>query len=180
MPYARRKIIAMDTYSRQNDDFFGQWLSMHVPFRHLTELIVPSVIERVPKHLMYFACCLHHKPDYWNDDAKIDQDMQMEGHRQCRTDTFLARVRCLRELISRYKNGALDKNDAEAEHIVAAELDPQYADRSFRDGHGELQQYTLQQRLLKGAIRKYIDELLAAEQARSDEDYNDLVQKLKE
>jgi hypothetical protein len=142
-------------------------MTMFVPFRRLGDLLIPSVVETVPKHLVYFACAMHHWLEYWMDEHKIRRDMELESHRVTRIDTFIARVRCLRELMRRCDTGELSKDDAEAEHAVAAALDPTYSDRTFRDAKGDLQRYNIQQRFLKAAVREYIDAALAAEWATS-------------
>ena len=52
------KLMAISFVSRMRDEFYGQWMAMHVPFKKLDELLEPDIVEKVPPHLKYFACAM--------------------------------------------------------------------------------------------------------------------------
>ncbi|MCP4244228.1 MAG: hypothetical protein GY772_27090, partial [bacterium] len=105
------KVIAMETYWRMNDTYFGQWLAMNVPFDKLDELLVPDVVEKVPEQYRYLACALHWRQYYWSDEDGIRKDMELEAYRSATIDTFLAMVKANRYLIEKYLSGELYKDD---------------------------------------------------------------------
>ena len=84
-------LIATVTQSRYRDEFYDQWLVLHVPFRNVDELWT----ERT--HLMYLALCLENRPQYWRNMNAIQQDLELESSTSVATvystDT---ETRCLR------------------------------------------------------------------------------------
>ena len=114
------KVVAARTLSRLNDKFYGtkkkigQWLVLHAPFKKLEDLEDPVVEERVPEKYKHFATTLRRRPEFWNDDARIAEEMRLEGHVTEHIETTLNMLKAQRALIAGYIDGLYDKNEENA------------------------------------------------------------------
>ena len=87
-------MVATILYSRRNDNFFKQWMLLHVPVRSLDSLWHPSVDE-IPEDLQGLALCLHHCSKYW-------QSMLGREHH---IENTIASVKDKTETIERTRSG---------------------------------------------------------------------------
>jgi ASC-1-like (ASCH) protein len=155
-------------------------MAMYVPFRSLSDLIDPKLELLLPDHLLYFACAFRARSDFWGDEVKIRAAMELEGNRAPRIETFLSRVRCLRELVRRYEIGSLVKGaDLEQEDAVAAEIDPRYSEGSFKDSRGQTHRYNAQQLLFKRAGVAYLEDAIRCDGAQRIEEHMEILEKMK-
>ena len=84
------KLVAASMVSRLRDLYYGQWMALNVPFRNLDDLLPENVVARVPDKLKYFACALEKAPDYWADEPRIRNDMELEAYSDDHIATVLA------------------------------------------------------------------------------------------
>ena len=73
------------------DEFFGQWLCMHVPHRRPADLSTVSA-KFVPESLVYFACCLELRPAIWRNVEAIRSQLASQGHRRVYLEDLLAKI----------------------------------------------------------------------------------------
>ena len=104
------KLIAATPYSMLSDRYYGQWLTLNVPFRNMSDFCVPEVMERVPERYVNFALALHHKPKFWSDPEEIDKDMKLHAHRDAHIKSVKDKVRAHAHTVGRYLSGELDKD----------------------------------------------------------------------
>eukprot|EP00439_Symbiodinium_sp_Y106_P010568 s10606_g1.t1 len=97
-------MVATILYSRRNDNFFKQWMLLHVPFRSLDSLWHPSV-DKIPEDLQGLALCLHHCPRYWQSMPAIRRDMEAEAWREHHIENTIASVKAKTETIERIRSG---------------------------------------------------------------------------
>ena len=70
----------VETVSKMNDRFFGQWLALFVPFRRLEDFLVEDVAQSVPRRFQHLACAMHFRREYWRSLDCIRADMELEAH----------------------------------------------------------------------------------------------------
>ena len=77
-----QKLIAASTYSMLNDKYYGQWLVLHKSFRRLEafEAAAPEIKEKVNQKYFNFALCIHHAADFWENEAAVQEAMELEAH----------------------------------------------------------------------------------------------------
>jgi hypothetical protein len=125
------KLIATGTYSKFNDKYFGQWLVLHKPFRQLEEFHsnAMNVIERVPERYRNFALALHYAPEFWNDDAAIKEEMELEANSKAHVLTVLSKVHAQRHLVKRSLSGELSPTDAATSEEEDSDAEPVQGNR---------------------------------------------------
>ena len=68
--------------SRLGDEFYGQWLFLHVPFRSMKELDNPDVRRRVPSAMHNFGLalwCDHPVArGFWRNEEGMIEEMQKD------------------------------------------------------------------------------------------------------
>ena len=101
------KIISADTVSKFNDKYYGQWMALHVPFRKMEDLLIPDVLNKVPTGLKYLACAMHHRGDYWNDNAALREQFMLEAHRDDYIDNVLSMLRATKHLLHLHLTGVM-------------------------------------------------------------------------
>ena len=134
--------------SRYNDKYYGQWVLMHVPFRNLDDLWRKE-LELVPDHLWYQTLALLHRPEHWRNPAAVREELELEAFREHHVRNILAMLAANHELIGKYLDGTLDKNEVVApEEIQGRSQIPLAPDQqritdeivqSVRDGRAQKQ-----------------------------------------
>jgi hypothetical protein len=101
------KLIAADTLFRMNDKYYGQWLALNVPFKKLEDLLLPDVVEKIPKRYLYIALALELRPDYWREAGlhQAKADMELEAVNRTQIDTVLAMLVAKTHVIDKYLYG---------------------------------------------------------------------------
>ena len=72
------KVVAAECVSRLNDRRYGQWLTLHKPFRRCLDLVDEAQLAKVPPQYRYLA--MAHLNGYGADDAEVDRELKVEGH----------------------------------------------------------------------------------------------------
>jgi hypothetical protein len=125
------QIVAAGYLWRMNDEYYGQWSMMHIPFRTLEAFKVQEVIDKVPDRYRWFATALILTDDrrlapaevagFWRNADNVARDMELEG----RTAGFIEDARhfvsSLVLATDKYLSGELDKAEEDAavnEHLV--------------------------------------------------------------
>lgn len=163
------KAIATMTNSRLNDKFYGQWLVLHCPFQRLEEFqdAAHDVMEKVPERYRNFALCLHHAPDFWNDDNKIRNEMELEASSEAQIQTVLAKVAAQRRLIQRYMTGEIPPGE-EVDSSASSETAPT---------RGPKPKLTNSQKLLGAQLQDKIEISMKASQTRDETEFDECVAK---
>ncbi|CAE7243636.1 unnamed protein product [Symbiodinium sp. CCMP2592] len=164
------KLIAAGMNSMLHDKYYGQWLVLHRPFRHLEDLqaMHPDIREKVPLHYQQFALALRHAPDFWENDRAIEAQMELEAQSRAHVATILGKVRAQRHLVERALAGDLEQcDDADISDADPAVAPLPIEQRRFR--------LTQSQRRLNAELEARLDIALAASQASTDEEYEDAV-----
>ena len=115
------KLVAAETFWRMNDKFYGQWLALHVPFRHLEDLEDETVEELVPENNYHLAAALRKRPNYWRDLEQVRDDMELEAVASAQVETVLKMIKANTHMIDQYLKGQLKKHARTAAEIGAAE-----------------------------------------------------------
>eukprot|EP00435_Cladocopium_sp_Y103_P046366 s2601_g13.t1 len=164
VPQGEKAIAAM-VNSRPNDKFYGQWLVLNVPFWHLEdfERDAPAIMEKVPERYKNFALCLHHAPEFWNDDKKIREEMECEAMSESHIQTVLAKVAAQRKLIQRYLAGEISY-DEEVDSSLSSQSCPGAQQRPKT-------KLTSSQKRLRQELRTKVALALRASDARDDNEF---------
>jgi hypothetical protein len=96
--------------SRYNDEYYGQWVLMNVPFTSVGELWRED-LDLVPGHLRCQALALLHRPEHWQDQSAIRADLELEAFREHHIRNILAMLLANQIHIQNYFDGTLDKDD---------------------------------------------------------------------
>ena len=72
------KVVAAECVSRLNDRHYGQWLTLHKPFRRCLDLVDEAQLAKVLPQYRYLA--MAHLNGYGADDAEVDRELKVEGH----------------------------------------------------------------------------------------------------
>ena len=170
------KLIAAGTNSMLNDRYYAQWLALNRPFRKLEDFQekAPEEMEKVNEKYRNFALCLHHAPDFWNNDNAIRSAMELEAHNKAFVETILNKVRAQRHIVKRYLKGDIPV-DAE----VTSSADS--AASAVRE-HGRVEKHKLtrSQKRLKEKMSQQMETALAACQAQTDEELESCIAKAAE
>ena len=116
------KAVCCAMRSRLSDEFYGQWMVLHVPFRDIREL-VPAGIDAVPKAYrnMAIAMCSKHPiaQEMWDglNPERLETEMMLEGHRKRYRTSVANYVSAHRRLVKNYVAGRLRMVDEVGGHI---------------------------------------------------------------
>jgi len=124
------KIIAADTVYHFNDEFFGQWMGLHVPFRVWSDLEDEQVKALVPPRLRHFAHALkvcetpgkvpEHLRNFWRRPDKVEAELKHQAKTGDYIEDVLAMVAGQIHLVDQYLNGII-RADEEADAAAAGE-----------------------------------------------------------
>ena len=120
----RRVLVAAITRSRVTDDYYGQWLVLNIPFRHLDELW-DNRATLVPEGYRMLTLCLLKKPGLWERPLKVRAELKLAGFREAPMNNILAMLEAHTQVIKAYLSGALNLEDSPQppeEHFAANEL----------------------------------------------------------
>ncbi|CAK0798079.1 unnamed protein product, partial [Prorocentrum cordatum] len=106
VPMRGEVLVAARSNSRFSDEYYGQWMLLHVPFRSVHELWQDAA-ELVPTGYRLFAHCLLHRPDLWRSEAWLRSDMELEAHRDPTIDSNVAMIKAHITLVDDYLEGRL-------------------------------------------------------------------------
>ena len=106
------KVVAARTVSWFNDRYYGQWLTLNVPFRKAQHFIDEAMLLKVPTAHHYFAmaiACRHPAAvDMWHDDNAIKQQLKLECHTTRHAESVVYMVTANKGLVKDYIDGKLD------------------------------------------------------------------------
>jgi hypothetical protein len=108
-------MIAAITLSRYNDEYYGQWMIMHVPFESVDDLW-DARAAAVPKSYQFLTLCLLARPDHWRDPQNVQADLELEAYKDTHINNVQAMIKANTELIDLYLDGSL---------IVGVDPEPQ-------------------------------------------------------
>ena len=76
------KLVCCSMRSRMSDEFYGQWLFLHIPFRSTQEFENQKVRERVPQAMQNFglaiSCSNAKAQGFWRNEECMTEEMQQE------------------------------------------------------------------------------------------------------
>ncbi|CAK9052062.1 unnamed protein product [Durusdinium trenchii] len=162
-----QQIVAADTLSKFNDNFFGQWLLLHVPFRRVEDFYEPiadklALIPREHHNFAMAVLCEHPVArEMWSDPERFEAELRLEATTKSFMKTLLGMVAAHRTLVHKYLSGAADaaaeEAGREANQPAAVAAGP--ADHRFNR----------QQRHLQGRVDEAVDRYMAAKAAEHEE-----------
>ena len=107
---------------------------------------------QVPVQYMHFANTIQQCPDYWEDEATIRADLELDATGKDKVETFLAMVRAQRALVQRFLSGELDKSDDAGVQaalvdvgLIEGEEDPMFRDMELNREQRRLEKELCQQ-----------------------------------
>ena len=77
--------------SRYTQEYLFQHSLMNISFRNLNEIIHPNA-ENIPQYIHHFASSVFIKGDFWNNNHKILEELQLEAHRQDYIQSYISYV----------------------------------------------------------------------------------------
>jgi hypothetical protein len=123
------QVVAAEFLWRLNDQYYGQWCMMNIPFRSLKKFSIKNVSEKVPIRYRWLATALvltddpravpHDLLGYWRDPARIARDMRHEAHSDAFIEDVVAFVEAQTLGIDRYLSGQLDRREEQALALAA-------------------------------------------------------------
>ncbi|CAK0818116.1 unnamed protein product, partial [Prorocentrum cordatum] len=142
VPMRGEVLVAARSNSRFSDEYYGQWMLLHVPFRSVDELWQDAA-ELVPTGYRLFAHCLLHRPDLWRSEAWLRADMQLEAHRDPTIDSNVAMIKAHITLVDDYLEGRLVVGEDPESWHRAVELawPDDYEDHNHGLPHDEVARY---------------------------------------
>ena len=81
--------------SRYRQEYFFQHTLMNVSFTNLNEIIHPNA-ENIPEYIRHYASAIFVNGSFWDDQTKVIQELQMEGHRQDYIDSYMSYIKMLK------------------------------------------------------------------------------------
>lgn len=81
--------------SRYTQEYFFQHSLMNVSFTNLNEIIHPNA-EDIPEYIRHYASAMFVNGSFWDDQTKLIQELEMEGHRQDYIDSFSSYIKMLK------------------------------------------------------------------------------------
>lgn len=107
------KIIADMMAPMLNDEYYGQWVVLHVPFTKIEELQQRCADEilAVPCRYKYFTMAMTLRPDFWLSASKIIEQMMNEECSDAFIETIVDKVSAQVILVSKYIQGSLNKSN---------------------------------------------------------------------
>ena len=81
--------------SRYSQEYFFQHTLMNVSFTNLNEIIHPNA-ENIPEYIRHYASAIFVNGSFWDDQTKVIQELQMEGHRQDYIDSYMSYIKMLK------------------------------------------------------------------------------------
>ena len=100
------KLIAAITLSRYDDRYYGQWLLLNVPFRHLDELL-PECSNLIPEQYRYLGVCLLNAPHHWRDLSKVKMELERHAYKDTYVKSILAMVDAQTKVVDDFLCGKL-------------------------------------------------------------------------
>ena len=161
-----QKLIAASTYSMLNDKYYGQWLVLHRPFRALEAFAAgaPDIMAKVNVKYRNFALCLRYAPAFWENEAAIQEAMELEAHNTAFVETILSKVRAQRFIVQKYLNEEIPVEEA----VESSQESGEEAARA--DGQVEKQKLTQSQKRLAKAMSKQMGQSMRAAQVDTEEE----------
>ena len=77
--------------SRYNQEYFFQHTLMNISFTNLNEIIHPNA-ENIPEYIRHFASAVFGNADFWNNDSKILEELQLEAHRSDYIQSYISYI----------------------------------------------------------------------------------------
>jgi AAA domain len=77
-----KKLVAVQVVLApvQSDDFFGQWLTLHMPHQCVEELMHPRHKD-IPENYKWVAAAGHWRPQVWRDGVAMRKLFELRGHK---------------------------------------------------------------------------------------------------
>ena len=145
------KVVAAECVSRLSDRHYGQWLTLHKPFRRCLDLVDEAQLAKVPPQYRYLA--MAYLDGYGADDAEVDRELKVEGHSRAAAQSIRDMLAANLVLIQDYLAGRI----REAPEPAAAALEG-------RAGHKAVA-YNSQQRRFKTLLDAAVARSLLARSA---------------
>ena len=166
---------------RLNDKFFGQWLTLHVPFRSMDKFRIPEIENLVPKKFKWFATALCLCSDrsqvpqecfnFWRDPDRIRREMKLEANTDEHIEDVLAMVAGQTEVVDKYLSGELRKEDEPDEVAEGAGQRPRQLKKKEEITYNHKQQLMdkeIKKRIRWALIANHSNDVTAADDARDD------------
>ena len=141
------KVVAADMGSRLGDKFYGQWLTLNMPFKKLNDFVDEEQLKKVPPQHRYLTMALLH--GYGQNTEEMDLELKIEGHSRKAAQSIKDMLAANKTLIEDYLAGRV----AEEAPAAAAEVG-QNAAAAARMG------YNRQQRRFKEVLDEAVDRAL--------------------
>ena len=163
---SRRVCVSAVLGSRLRDEFYGKWLLLNMPFRHFAELWDDRA-NLVPEGYRMLTLRVLKRPGFLRP-SKVQEEMQLEGHRDVHIQNVLAMMDAHRGVIDGYLSGEWTLADHPEPPPVGQAADPV-------QGPQEEGQLDVEQQVVLNAIkdmvmwaleRRYPEDLTAAELER--------------
>lgn len=112
-------LVGLKTVSFFNKDFFFQYILMHVPHRSLIDLRHPNH-ERIPESLQWYSAAIHHSANLWQNDDRVCQFLNNQGHRDTYITTCMAYVHTLRDMFFLWQTQIISSSCLDTNYVNEA------------------------------------------------------------
>ena len=104
------KVVAADLVSRLSDKHYGQWLTLHKPFRHLRDLVDDAQLAKVPTQHRYLAMAFLN--GYGRNVEEVDHELRVEGHSRAAAQSIKDMLAANKALVEDYLSRRILATDA--------------------------------------------------------------------
>ena len=118
------KVVALMFQSRKRDQFCGQWLVAHVPFKDIRDFLLSDELDaKIPCGHKYFAKLIKFQHPVarrtWCQPYAIKDEMKMEAHRAKSIESTI-KNQCWESVVSDYENDRVRVLQPKASEAAAA------------------------------------------------------------
>ncbi len=89
--------VAAKLVSVFRDEYFFQDIVLNVPFKSITDLLLPN-FEEIPQPIKYFTCALQYRELMWTNEDEIRAHFEVEGNKSWFVANIIMHVRSLRNM----------------------------------------------------------------------------------
>lgn len=139
--------------------YFGQWLALNVPFKKLEDLLLVSVVARVPSHVQFLACALEWAPEMWRSEEAIREHLALRAVGAALTETVVQMIRAQDFFTQQHLTGALVAQDQPVADVMQSYFDTE-------DGV----QLTPEQKRVIDNVNQRVDQALAIAREANEEE----------
>lgn len=100
--------VGINYYNAKKDEYFWQWMLMHIAHRSFADLL-PEAMWRVTPKYRFFTAALVLRRQQWGSTQWVCQHARLQGHKEAWVQTYTNDLAARRELVSMQLDGRMPK-----------------------------------------------------------------------